>query len=139
MIVVLDTDVVIAAIRSDRGASAELLRLAAKGKFEVAISVPLVIEYEAKAMETEHREAGELTAGEALAVVDSLVKVGVRTRTYFSYRPSVRDPDDEMVLETAINAQADAIVTFNHRDFGGGPARFGVECWSPSQALEILR
>jgi len=113
--------------------------MAARRKFEVAISVPLVIEYEAKAMETEHRAAGELTMAEALAVVDSLVEVGVRTRTYFSYRPSVRDPDDEMVLETAINAKADAIVTFNRKDFGDEPTRFGIECWSPSQALEILR
>ncbi len=113
--------------------------MAERGMFEIAISVPLVIEYEAKAMEAQHREAGELTLEEALAVVDSLVAFGLRTDTYFTYRPSVRDPDDEMVLETAINAKATAIVTFNRRDFGDGPARFGIECWSPSQALENLR
>ena len=87
----------------------------------------------------EHTTAGGITQREAMAIVDGLVSAGERTSVYFTYRPSVRDPDDEMVLETAINAQADAIVTFNIRDFGAAPAKFGVECWLPFQALEKLR
>lgn len=136
---VLDTDVVVAAIRSSSGASAELVRLARHGKVAIAISVPLVLEYEAKALMPEHLKAGGLSAAQALAVVDALVIVGERTPIHYTYRPAVRDPADEMVLETAINSQADAIVTFNIRDFGEAPARFGIACWKPGQALEALR
>lgn len=136
---VLDTDVIGSAIRSTTGASAELLRLARQKRFVPAISVPLVLEYEAKATMAEHMMAGDITRTEALAIVDALVVTGEPTPIHFTYRPSVRDPDDEMILETAINAQADAIVTFNIRDFGTAPAKFGVECWLPFQALEKLK
>ncbi|MBO9499368.1 MAG: putative toxin-antitoxin system toxin component, PIN family [Novosphingobium sp.] len=139
MKMVIDTDVIVSSIRSTKGASAELVRLARLEHFTIAISVPLVLEYEAKATMEEHLAAGSITRREALAVVDALVAVGERTPAYFTYRPSVRDPDDEMILETAINAHADAIVTFNVRDFGNAPAKFAFECWSPLQALEKLR
>jgi putative PIN family toxin of toxin-antitoxin system len=139
MKLVLDTDVVVSALRSNRGASAELVRLAVRRAFVLAISVPPVIEYEAKGMEKEHRVAGGLSEEEAMAVIDALVRVGERTACHFSYRPSVRDPDDEMVLETAINADADAIVTFNKKDYGAIPDRFGIGCWSPSETLEKLK
>jgi putative PIN family toxin of toxin-antitoxin system len=139
MKLVLDTDVVVSALRSNKGASAELLRLAGDRVFAIAISIPLVIEYEAKAMDKEHRLAGGLSEADALAVVDELVRIGERTECHFSYRPSVRDPDDEMVLETAINAGADAIVTFNRKDYGAIPIRFGIGCWTPAETLEKLR
>lgn len=139
MKVVLDTDVLVAAIRSSNGASAELIRMARHGEIVIAISVPLVLEYEAKALMPEHLEAGGMSAAQALAVVDALLIVGERTPIHYTYRPAVRDPADEMVLETAINAHADAIVTFNIRDFGEAPARFGIACWPPQQALEALR
>jgi putative PIN family toxin of toxin-antitoxin system len=139
MKLVLDTDVVVSALRRSKGASAELIRLAARQVFTLAISVPLVIEYEAKAMDVEHRLAGGLSEAEALAVIDELVRVGERTECHFSYRPSVRDPDDEMVLETAINSGSDAIITFNRKDFGVIPNRFGIGCWSPFETLEKLR
>ena len=53
-------------------------------------------------------------------------------KTHFLWRPQLRDPGDEMVLEAAVNGRADALVTFNLRDFGSAPSRFGVELLLPA-------
>lgn len=60
------------------------------------------------------------------------------TRIWFQWRPQVRDPGDEMVLEAAVNGGAEALITFNQRDFGGAPARFGILLATPSQFLRSL-
>ena len=139
MKVVLDTDVLVAALRSPSGASAELLRLVRHGQLTLAVTVPLVLEYEAVATRREHLDAARLTAVEVASVIDVLVSLAERTRIDYRWRPQTRDPADEMVLEAAINAQADAVVTFNRRDFGAAPQRFGIGCWLPGETLEKLR
>ena len=139
MKLVLDTDVVIAALRSPHGASAELLRLATQKKYRPVISVPLVLEYEAIAMKQEHLDAGGLSAAEVQSILDVIVDLSEWTRINYAYRPLVRDPGDEMVMETALNSGADAIVTFNRRDFGTAPAKFRLGCWLPRVALEKVR
>ena len=58
--------------------------------------------------------------------------------TYFLWRPQLRDPSDEMVLEAAVNGHADAIVTFNIRDYGAVPGEFGVGVLQPRDALRRL-
>jgi putative PIN family toxin of toxin-antitoxin system len=139
MMAVLDTDVVVAGIRSPTGASAELLRMARHGKFRPVVSVPLVLEYEAVATRPEHLQASGLTRDEVQAVLDVLVGVSEWTRVYYLYRPITRDPADEMVIEAALNAGAQALITFNKRDFRDAPARFNLECWLPREAVEKLR
>ena len=139
MKLVLDTDVVVAAFRSPQGASAELLRMARRGEIELAVSVALVLEYESVLKRPEHLLAAAASVAEAELLVDALVRFGQATFVDYRWRPQTRDPGDEMVLETAINAKADAIVTFNRRDFGKAPLQFGLECWLPGQALEKLR
>jgi len=59
--------------------------------------------------------------------------------THFLWRPQLRDPGDEMVLETTVNGRADALVTFNVRDFGTAPARFGIELMIPREAIGRMR
>lgn len=139
MKLVLDTDVVVAGLRSPSGASAELLRLARHGKFVPAVSVPLVLEYESVMTRPEHLAQSGLRDDDVQAVIDVLVSVAEWVRIDYRWRPQTRDPADEMVLETAINAGADAIVTFNRRDFGAAPARFAIGCWLPGETLEKLR
>jgi putative PIN family toxin of toxin-antitoxin system len=139
MMIVLDTDVVVAGIRSPTGASAELLRMARYGKIKPVVSVPLVLEYEAVTTRSEHLEAAGLTAEEVQVILDVLIGVSEWTRIYYLYRPLTRDPADEMVLETALNAGAQAIITFNKRDFGDTPQKFNYKCWLPKEALENLR
>lgn len=139
MKVVFDTDVVVAAFRSPTGASAELLKMARQGELSIAISVALLLEYEAVITRHEHLAAASQTADDATALIDVIADFAEKVDIDFIWRPQTRDPADEMVLETAINAHADAIVTFNRRDFGDAPSRFGMGCWLPAEALEKVR
>ena len=139
MRLVLDTDIIVAGARSPSGASAELLRLARKGTFVPIVSVPLVLEYEAKLTAPEHLNAAGLTRNEALSIINMLVEAGVWARIHFAYRPLAKDPADEMVIETALSTDCRAIVTFNQRDFGSAPNKFGIGCWLPRDALRRVR
>ena len=137
---VLDTDVIIAALRSPSGASAAIL-LNAQGNPALKLlgSVPLVLEYEAKCLLPKHWQAAGATEGQVLAFLDTLVGLMEPVRLDFHWRPQLRDPGDEMVLETAINGQADLLVTFNLRDYGDAPQRFGIQAVRPVDALRRIR
>jgi len=139
MDIVLDTDVLIAGLRSPTGASAELLRLARRGRFALLVSVPLFIEYEAKCVETEHLAAAGLVPEDARVFLDALAVIARPVAIHYLWRPQLRDPADEMVLETAVDGGANILVTFNQRDFGKAPGRFGIEMLLPSDALRRLR
>ena len=133
--VVLDTAVVVAAMRSPRGASAAILRAAREGRATLLASVPLALEYEAVASRAEHRLAAGLSEREVKIFLTAVVAMAEPVMTHFLWRPQLRDLGDEMVLEAAINGRADALVTFNVRDFGTVPAQFGVEVLLPRQAI----
>lgn len=139
MKLVLDTDVIVAALRSENGASAELLRLAGEGRCALVVSVPLMLEYEAVALRPEQLSASGRSMGAVQRFLNGLLNLAERTTINFSYRPVTRDPADELVVEAALNGGAEAIVTFNRRDFGSGPSQFGIRCWLPREALEKLR
>jgi putative PIN family toxin of toxin-antitoxin system len=139
MRVALDTDVMVAALRSDRGASRELVRMAVDQKFDLLLSVPLVIEYEAVLTRPEQLTASKLRVGEVGTVLDMLVSVARPVRLSFRWRPVLGDPSDDMVLETAVNGGAELLVTFNHRHFSVAAHEFQLEVVSPAQALEHLR
>ena len=135
MRLVLDTNVVVAALRSPNGASAALLNRAFSRDFTMLISVALVLEYEATCGQPAQRAASGLSGDEVKTVVTALCRVGEHVNVWFLWRPLLRDPADEMVLEVAINGRADALVTFNWRDFGDEPRRFGVALLSPQEVL----
>jgi putative PIN family toxin of toxin-antitoxin system len=130
--VVLDTNVFVAALRSRRGASFRLIELLRVGVFEIATSVPLAVEYEA--VLTRHAASLGIRRSEVTTIVDYLCAVGKRQPIYFLWRPLLRDPDDEFVLEVAVAAGCQHIVTHNVRDFGGAE-RFGVSAVRPGQFL----
>ena len=130
--VVLDTNVLVAAIRSRKGASFKLLSLVGKGHFEPVVSVPLALEYE-DALTRHAAEAG-LTAEDAEAVVDYLCKVSIHQPVFFLWRPLLADPKDDMVAEVAIAASCDFIVTFNVRDFAA-LRQFKIQVVTPKQFL----
>jgi predicted nucleic acid-binding protein len=136
---ILDTDVIIAAIRSTRGASAEIVRRVLRGEMAIELTVALALEYEAVAMREEHLRSGGLTAADALTVIDALAALATPIEIHFRWRPQLRDADDEMVLEAAINATDHRIVTFNARDFAGAAERFGVAIRAPREILEKLK
>jgi len=136
---VLDTDVLVAAFRSDRGASRQLLLAALDRHFELLLSVPLMLEYEAVLKRPEHLAACGLTAGEVERVLDDLASVARQVRLAFRWRPRLSDANDDMVLETAVNGNADAIVTFNQRDFEEARREFDCAVILPREALDQTR
>ena len=136
---VLDTDVVVAAMRSPRGASAAILRAAREGQVTLLASVPLALEYEGVLSRAEHRLAAGLSEREVRIFLTAVVALAEPVTTYFLWRPQLHDPADEMVLEAAVNGRADALVTFNGRDFGTVPAQFGVEVLLPREAIRRIK
>ncbi len=138
MKLVLDTDVVVAAMRSPRGASAAILRAARSGRIILAASVPLALEYEAVCRQSEHLRASGLADREADIFLSAVIAMVEPVKTHFLWRPQLRDPGDEMVLEAAVNGAADALVTFNRRDFGDTAARFAIELLLPREAIERI-
>ena len=134
----LDTDVLVAAFRSDSGASRQILEMALAREFEVLLSVPLMFEYEAVLTRTEHLLASGASVEDVGYVLDGLAAVGKRVRLAFRWRPQLTDPNDDMVLETAVNGQAYAIVTFNEGDFNPVAARFGCRVVRPGEFLRLL-
>ena len=117
MRVVLDSSVLVAALRSRQGASFRLLELLRHGQFEIAVSVPLVLEYETALVR--HAVELGLSREAAISVVDFLCAVAHRQDIHFLWRPSLPDPHDEFVLELAVAANCEAIITHNVRDFVG--------------------
>jgi predicted nucleic acid-binding protein len=136
---VLDTSVVVAAMRSPTGASAALLMRARHGKLTLLANVALALEYEATCRRAEHAAAAGLTPNEVEVFVDAVLAMVVPVESYFVWRPMLRDPADEMVLEAAANGRATAIVTFNQRDFGAAPLKFGIEVITPAVALRRIK
>lgn len=136
MRIVFDTSVLVAAIRSPSGASRALLDAVLSGQLEILISTALVLEYEAVLSRPEHLLVAGYTLGEVQELLDAICEAGTKVTVQWHWRPQLFDPDDEMVLETAINGYADAIVTFNRADFVDAATRFNLKILSPSKALE---
>ena len=103
------------------------------GEFEIAVSVPLVLEYEDAML----RHRGALSAADVGEIVDYVCSVARHHRVFFLWRPLLRDPSDDMVAEVAVAAGAQAIVTYNRRDFLG-VEKFGLKIWLPQQLLERI-
>lgn len=139
MKVALDTDVIIAARRSLSGASNALLRALRAGQIEAVASVPMMLEYEAVLMRPEQRRAMEMSEQQVNRFLDALAALLTPVMPYFLWRPRLRDPDDEMVLAAAVNSGAQAIVTFNKRDFLPEATQFNLEVLTPAEALHRLR
>lgn len=135
---VLDTNVLVAALRSDAGASRQLLERALDRRYVLLLSVPLMIEYEAVLVRPEHLRPSKLSAAEAGVVLDALAAVGEAVRLSFLWRPTLTDPADDMVLETAVNGRAGLLVTFNRRHFARAARLFRMTVASPVEALRRL-
>jgi len=115
-----------------------LLDAALDSKFQFCISTPLILEYEAVLTRHGHLLASRISNADVVELVDLLCNKGIQVELTETWMPILRDPDDEMVLSTAINGRVDAIVTFNRADFAGIPEDLGIEVVSPGEALRRL-
>jgi putative PIN family toxin of toxin-antitoxin system len=137
MRLVLDTDVMVAGLQSPKGASRRLLLGAVDREIELVASVPLFVEWEAVLKRPAVLRAAALTAEDVDVVLDQLAALIVPVELWYLWRPQLVDPDDEMVLETAINGAAEAVVTFNQKHFTVA-ARFGVAVRLPREIVKEL-
>lgn len=128
----LDTNVIISALRSRRGASAKLLSLLDTGLFEIHVSVPLALEYE-ELLTRQRTELG-LSQDDVADLVDSLCSLAKHQEIHFSWRPSLPDQRDEFILDLAVAARCDAVVTCNQRDFAGLES-FGIRVITAKELL----
>jgi len=133
--VVLDTNVLVAGLRSKRGASYRLLTEVGRGRFEIALSVPLVLEYE-DALLRQPADAG-LARRDVDAVLDYFCSIGRLQTIFFLWRPLLPDPKDDMVVELAVAAGCRTIVTYNVRDFRGAES-LGVSPQRPADFLKSI-
>ncbi len=132
--IIIDTNVLVAALKSKRGASFKILSMIRTGKFQFYLSVPLVCEYEEV---LKRQELGlNLTEKEIENLLDILCLLGVKHQIWFSWRPIANDVKDEFVAELAINAQVDAIVTHNVKDFRN-LNKFNVRVLTPNEFLHL--
>ena len=137
--IVLDTSVVVAGLRTRLGAGNAVLRLVAQRRLLVLASPPLFLEYEDVLKHPEHRLVHGLSPeaiDEFLAELAALIEP---VEVHFQWRPQTRDPNDEMVLEAAINGRADALVTYNVADFTGAAERFSISVLRPADLLRKVK
>jgi putative PIN family toxin of toxin-antitoxin system len=133
--IVIDTNVIIAALRSKRGASSRLLSLLGTGRFDIHDSVPLVLEYE-DVIQRQRAHLG-LSNQDVSDFINSLCALAQHHEIYFLWRPFLSDANDELILELAVSAQCDYIVTHNLADFKG-IEEFGVKAITPGEFLQII-
>lgn len=131
---VLDTNVLVAGLRSKGGASYQLLRMVGGGRFRLNISVALALEYE-DVLKRPGLISG-LSESDVDALIDYLAATANLVPSVTQLRPSLRDPDDERILKLAVQSNA-VIVTHNTRDFHGA-LKFGVAVKTPKEVLEML-
>lgn len=132
---VLDTNVIVAGLRSRRGASFQLLTLLERRAYELAVSVPLVMEYEDVLMRP---GMVPLARADVETVLDMICHLAIAQPIHYLWRPQLRDPKDELVFEAAVNAQAAFLVTHNIADFAAA-SQFNVRVVTPRDALSIFQ
>lgn len=133
--VVIDTNVLIAALRSRRGASFKVISLMDRGLFQLSVSVPLVLEYESVAKRIS-KSLG-IKYSDIDDILDYICHIASHRKIYYLWRPFLRDPADDMVLEVAVESESDFIVTHNIRDFIG-IEQFGIKAITPKQLLKKI-
>ena len=133
--IVADTNVFVTALRSQFGASYKLLSLIDKDKFKLNLSVPLALEYE----EVAKRMMGEIALNEQEIddILDFVISNSKQWDIYYLWRPQLKDPGDDMVLELAVTANCNYIITYNVKDFKG-IENFGIEVMTPKEFLEMV-
>jgi putative PIN family toxin of toxin-antitoxin system len=131
--IVIDTNVFISALRSKKGASFKLFSMIESTKFEINISVPLVFEYE----EVAKRNDIVLSYEEIDDIIDFICQIGTHHEIFFLWRPYLKVPTDDMILELAVKSQSEFIITYNKKDFEG-IEKFGIKVLTAKEFLQKI-
>lgn len=133
---VLDTSTVVAAFRSRRGAINLLLGRVARGLIRPLVTTALFLEYEDVLLRPEHRLVTGMSETDVERVLAALASAAEPVEVHFRWRPQLRDPADEMVLEAAVNGQANTLVTHDVRHFAPAAKRFQLRVMTPQECLQ---
>ena len=133
--IVLDTNVLFSGLKSSLGASHALLSSVGTGLFDIHLSVPLVLEYEEVLLR--HSPEFGLSPTDIKAFIDYLCSVAILHEVFYLWRPHLRDPSDEMVLEVAVKGNCDFIITYNTVDYHG-VEQFGIRTLTAREFLVHL-
>ena len=139
MRIVLDTSGLVSAIRSSNGAAAEIVRLAVLGKLTLLMDYKLACEYRDVALRMEQLHVSGKSRAETASILDALEAIAEPVFVAFQYRPLSPDANDDMVLDVAINGNADAIVTNNTKHFREAAESFHLEVLTPAELLSKVR
>ena len=139
MRIVFDTSSLITALRSGRGAAAEVLRLALLEKFVILLDYTIASEYRDVALRPEHLGASGRTAENVLSLIEGIESIAEPVVVTLKPRPLSPDPNDDMVLDVAINGRADVIVTQNTKHFASAARQYGTKVLTPVELLETIR
>jgi putative PIN family toxin of toxin-antitoxin system len=134
-LVLLDTNVLVAGLTSSRGASHALLQAVAAGKLQIAASPAVWLEYESVLKRDAIRELHGFSEAQVDRFLSALAVWVQPVGLHYIWRPQLRDPGDEMVLEAAVNGQVSALVTHNVRDFASAASRFSLQVLTPAQMM----
>jgi putative PIN family toxin of toxin-antitoxin system len=136
---VLDTSALISALRSGTGAAAEALRLALLGELTILMDYKLACEYRDVALRAEQLRASDKSREQTTSILDALEAIAEPVFVGFQHRPLSADANDDMILDVAINGNAEAIVTYNTKHFRQAAKRFELAVWTPAELLNKLR
>jgi putative PIN family toxin of toxin-antitoxin system len=139
LLAVLDTSVIVAALRSRRGASNRLIELIALGRVQPLVSTALFLEYEDVLRRPENRLATGMSERDVDRFLAAFASAAEGIDVTFRWRPQLKDPRDELVLEAAVNGQADVLITHNVRDFAGAAKLFNLRVLLPREVLKELK
>jgi len=132
MLIVIDTNVMVSALRSKRGASYKLVSLLPTSRFSIATSVPLIFEYES--VLSRGNLPSEISKDDISSFIDFLCYIGHQQDIFFLWRPFLSDPSDDLVLEVAVAAGCEVIITYNKRHFVNVDL-FGIRVLDPKEFL----
>ena len=134
MNVVIDTNVLISALKSKQGASYKLIYALPKGLFVPNVSVPLFLEYESVAKR--QGLISKLSSQEIDSILEYFLSKSSIQKIFFLWRPFLKDPKDDLVLEVAVESQSEYIITFNTKDFKGC-SKFGIKIVTPQEFIRM--
>lgn len=139
MRIVLDTSTLIAAVRSSVGASKAIVDLALAREFTLLMNYPIACEYRTVALRPSHVMASRFSPAQIERLIQDLEDIAEPVKNITTYRPLSPDPNDDLVLELAINGRADIIVTNDLKHLHQPASRFHIQVLNPGTALSTIR